>query len=53
MEAAQQAALATEAEREHRLRDVDAEIGRIDVLRKAAAALAPSLPAARAALRPS
>ena len=51
LEAAQQVALTSEAEREQRLRDVEAELGRIDVLRKAAAELAPTLPAARAALR--
>jgi hypothetical protein len=51
VEATQQAARTSEAEREQRLRDVQAELGRIDVLRKAAAELAPTLPAARAALR--
>jgi hypothetical protein len=51
LEAAQQAAVTSETERGARLRDVESELERIGVLQQAAAALAPSLPAARAARR--
>jgi hypothetical protein len=52
LESAQGVAQTTVAEREQRLLAVDAELAKIDLLRQAAAALAPTLPAARAALHP-